>query len=70
MPKIELTVEQLAEGIRTLSPEELETLEIILNPELRKEINDRRFQSKKDLVKNRLLSKDKLLKESKRCIKY
>jgi len=32
MPKVEVELEQLAQALRTLSPGELETLELLLNP--------------------------------------
>lgn len=38
MPTIQLTLDQLAEAIRTLTPGEIDTLALLLNPSLSAEI--------------------------------
>ena len=63
MPKveIELDLEQLAQAIRSLSPGELETLELILDPELRGgELRRRREQAREELAQGRALSEKEL----------
>ncbi len=48
MPKVELEVriDQIAKILKELSPGELETLEVLLNPELRDELKRRRREAK------------------------
>jgi len=63
MPKveIELDLEQLAQAIRSLSPGELETLELMLDPELReRELRRRREQAREELAQGRALSEKEL----------
>lgn len=51
MPKVEveLDVEQLARALNALSPEELETLELLLNPEVTEELRRRRREAHEEL---------------------
>lgn len=62
MPKIELQleVEQIARMLEALSEEELETLELILQPELTAELRQRRQQARTELQEGRTLSKAEL----------
>ncbi len=62
MPKleIELNVEQLAEALRALSPEELETLELLLDPELLEELRQRRKAAREELARGETLSEEEL----------
>lgn len=48
MPKVEvdLKLEQLARALNALSPGELETLELLLNPELGEELKRRRREAR------------------------
>lgn len=65
MPKVEvdLEIEQLANALKRLTPGELETLEIMLNPKLRDELKDRRRKAKVELKKGKTLSKEELFLE-------
>ncbi len=65
MPKVELDLEleQLAKVIRELSPGELETLEILLNNELRREVSNRWREAKVEMRRKETLSKEELFSE-------
>ncbi len=65
MPKIEvnLELEQIAKALEELSPEELETLEIMINPELKAELEDRWGKAREELSKGETLSKEELFSE-------
>jgi hypothetical protein len=65
MPKVELEleIEQIAKILRELSPGELETLELLLNPELRAELKERREKGKLELKEGKTLSKTELFPE-------
>ncbi|HIC96588.1 TPA: hypothetical protein EYP12_08210 [Candidatus Bipolaricaulota bacterium] len=62
MPKveIELKLEQLAQALNALSPGELETLELLLNPELTEELRRRRKEAREELAQGEALSEDEL----------
>jgi len=62
MPKveIELKLEQLAQALNALSPGELETLELLLNPELTEELRRRRQEAHEELAQGKALSEDEL----------
>jgi len=62
MPKIELEleVEQIARILAALSQEELETLELLLQPELAAELRQRRQEARTELEEGRTLSKAEL----------
>jgi len=62
MPKVELEVgiEQIAKVLKRLSPGELETLEILLNPELRDKLKKRREEAKIEFEQGKTLSKEEL----------
>lgn len=66
MPKleIELNVEQLAQALRALSPEELETLELLLDPELVEELKQRRQAAHEELAREETLSEEELFSSS------
>ena len=63
MPKVEVNLDQLAKALEELSPGELETLEILLNPELWAELKDRWAKAKRELKEGRTLSKGELVAE-------
>ena len=65
MPKVELEleIEQIATMLEELSPGELETLEILLNPELRDELKKRREEARIELKQGKTLSKDELFSD-------
>jgi len=65
MPKVELELEleQIVGILEGLSPGELETLELLLNPELRDELKKRREEAKIELKQGKTLSKTELLSE-------
>lgn len=62
MPKVEidLKLEQLAQALDALSPGELETLELLLNPELGEELKRRRREAHEALARGETLSEDEL----------
>jgi len=62
MPKVEikLDLEQLAQALNALSPGELETLELLLTPELKKELQRRRREAHEELAQGKALSEDEL----------
>ena len=62
MPKVELEleIEQIAKILEGLNPGELETLEILLNPELSGELKRRREEAKVEFEQGKTLSKDEL----------
>jgi hypothetical protein len=62
MPKIELQleVEQIARMLEALSEEELETLELMLQPELTAELRRRRQDARTELQQGRTLSTTEL----------
>ena len=62
MPKVELEleIEQIAKILEGLNSGELETLEILLNPELRDELKRRREEAKVEFEQGKTLSKDEL----------
>lgn len=65
MPKVELEleIEQIAKILERLSPGELETLEILLNPELRDELKRRRDEARTEFKQGKMLSKDELFSD-------
>ena len=65
MPKVELEVriEQIAKILKGLSPGELETLEVLLNPELRDELKRRRREAKIEFEQGKTLSKEELFSD-------
>lgn len=60
MPKAEVELEQLAQVLRTLSPGELETLELLLDPELSEELIHRRQNGRNALAHGKALSEAEL----------
>ena len=62
MPKIELEleVEQIARILAALSQEELETLELLLQPALAAELRQRRQEARTELEEGRTLSEAEL----------
>jgi len=62
MPRVELElgVEQIAKMLEALSPQELETLELLLQPELAAELRQRRQEAKTELEEGKTLSKAEL----------
>lgn len=63
MPKVEVNLDQLAEALQELSAGELETLEILFNPELRAELKNRWTKAKRELKEGKTLSKEELVAE-------
>lgn len=65
MPKVEmeLEIEQIAKILESLSPGELETLEILLTPELRDALKERREEGRREFEQGKTLSKDDLFSE-------
>ncbi len=63
MPKVEIGLEQLAKALEELSPGDLETLEIMLSPNLRSALRDRWAEAKSELREGKTLSKGDLLDE-------
>lgn len=63
MPTLEVNLAQIAKTIHSLSEDEIETLEIMLNPELKEEIKERWQRGKKDLLEGKAISKEELFKE-------
>ncbi len=65
MPKVEinLELEQLAKALEELSLAEIETLEIMVHPELKAEFKDRWEKAKKELRNGKTLSKEELFSE-------
>ncbi|MEA3355990.1 MAG: hypothetical protein U9Q23_01415 [Candidatus Bipolaricaulota bacterium] len=61
MPKVGVTLDQLAKTLEELSPGELETLELLLNPELRTELKDRWKKAKREFKEGKTLSKGELV---------
>ena len=62
MPRVEveLGVEQIAKMLEALSQQELETLELLLQPELASELRRRRQEAKTELEEGETLSKVEL----------
>ena len=60
MPKVEVELEQLAQALQTLSPGELETLELLLNPELTDELKRRRQEGREAMAHGEALSEAEL----------
>jgi len=62
MPKVEveLKLEQLAQALKALSPEELESLELLLTPELTEELQRRRREAQEELAQGKALSEEEL----------
>ncbi|MHC1578882.1 MAG: hypothetical protein ACXQTH_04010 [Dehalococcoidia bacterium] len=62
MPKVELEleVEQIARILEALSQQELETLELLLQPRLAAELKQRRQEARTELEKGKTLSKAEL----------
>ena len=62
MPKVELEleVEQIARILEALSQQELETLEVLLQPRLAAELKQRRQEARTELEKGKTLSKAEL----------
>jgi len=58
MPRVELEleVEQIARILVTLSEQELETLELLLQPELTAELRQRRQEARTEVKEDRTLS--------------
>jgi hypothetical protein len=63
VPKVEVNLNKLAKALEELSPGELETLEILFNPELKAELKDRWAKAKRELEEGRTLSKGELVAE-------
>lgn len=65
MPKVELELEleQVARILEVLSPSELETLELLLNPELRTKLKRRWESARTELKEGKTLSKAELFSE-------
>jgi hypothetical protein len=65
MPKIqvELEIEQIAKILEGISSGELETLEILLRPELRDELRKRREEARIEFEQGKTLSKDELFSD-------
>lgn len=65
MPKVEVSIEleQIAKVLQRLTPGEVETLEILLNPKLQVELKDRWKKGKEELREGKTLSKEKLFSE-------
>jgi len=61
--ELELEIEQIATMLEELSPGDLETLEILLNPELRGELKKRREEARIELKQGKALSKDELFSD-------
>jgi len=60
---VELTFDQLAKAIEKLTPGELETLAILLDPELKQELLERRELAQKEMAEGELLTVEELFKE-------
>jgi len=62
MPRVELElgVEQIARILEALSEQELETLELLLQPELAAELSQRRQEARKELEEGKTLSEGEL----------
>ncbi len=60
MTKVEVELEQLAQALRTLSSGELETLELLLNPELTDELKRRQQEGREALAHGETLSEKEL----------
>jgi hypothetical protein len=65
MPKIrvELEIEQIAKILEGIRSGELETLEILLRPELRDELRKRREEAGIEFEQGKTLSKDELFSD-------
>ena len=65
MPKVELELEleQIASILEKLSPGEIETLEILLDPDLRAELKERHVKGKLELQEEKTLSKTELFSQ-------
>jgi len=65
MPRVELELgmEQIAKILETLSQQELETLEFLLEPELVAELRQRRQEAKAELEEGKTLSSAELFAE-------
>jgi hypothetical protein len=65
MPKLEIDLElaELAEVLSQLTPGELETLEILLSPRLKTELNSRWRKAKEELQRGKTLSQEELFAE-------
>lgn len=63
MPKVEIGLEQLAKALEELSPGDLETLEIMLSPNLRSALRDRWAEAKSERREGKTLSKGDLFDE-------
>lgn len=61
---VELTFDQLAKAIEKLSSGELETLAILLDPELKRELLERRELARKEMAEGKLLILEELFEES------
>jgi hypothetical protein len=57
---VHLSVEQLAQAIKQLDSGELETLSILLDPKLKRELLKRRRQAQQELASNKLLTTQEL----------
>ncbi len=65
MPKleVELSLTEIVELLEKLSPGELETLEIMLNPKLKADLKARWKNAREELETGRTLSKKELFSE-------
>lgn len=63
MPKLQVSLDQLAEALEELSMAEMETLEMKFNPELVANLKTRWEKAKGELVDGKTLSKRDLLAE-------
>lgn len=57
---VDLNLEQLAHALESLTIGEIETLEIMLNPELRKELKGRWEVGRKEFAQGEVISEDEL----------
>ncbi|MEW6102625.1 MAG: hypothetical protein AB1630_02210 [bacterium] len=63
MPTIKVPLEEVAHILQRLTSGEIETLEIMLTPNLSKEIKERWQDAKKELSKARTITKEDLFEE-------
>jgi hypothetical protein len=61
VPKVEVGLEQLAKALQELSPGDLETLEIMLDPGLAAELKSRREEAQREFREGRSLCREDLL---------
>ena len=58
MPTIQLTLDQLAEALQTLTPGELDTLALLLNPAVSAEIEQASKRVRSDTIKESVTLED------------